>query len=149
MRREKILVVDDDPHFSRLLVEVLKIEGCYAIKNAANGLEGFEKYKALRPDLVLMDISMPIMNGYESCQKIKQLDPNANIIILTGNPQDDKAQKIMREGYACMLLQKPFTISFLLKSIKQLLASQSSNVLSSPKDTGCVHSNSVKSPQCA
>ncbi|MBW2646787.1 MAG: response regulator [Deltaproteobacteria bacterium] len=149
MKHEKILVVEDDPHLSSLIVEILKIEGYCAIENAANGLEGFEKYKALRPDLVLMDMSMPIMNGYESSQKIKQFDPNANIIILTGNPRDDNAQKIMGEGYASILLQKPFMISFLVENIRQLLASQSSNVLISPKDTGYVHSNSVKSFQCA
>lgn len=149
MKHEKILVVDDDLTISSLLVELLKIEGYYAVENAANGLEGFEKYKALKPDIVLMDVSMPIMNGYEACQKIKRFDPNANIIVLTGNPQDDTAQKIIREGYTSILLEKPFSAFFLLKTIKEFLASQPPNVPISPKDTGCVYSNSVKSPQCA
>lgn len=144
MRHEKILVVDDDLSLSNLLVELLKIEGYSAVENAANGLEGFQKYKVLKPDLVLMDVSMPIMNGYEACQKIKRFDPNANIIVLTGNPWDDTAQKIIREGYASILLQKPFNIFFLLNSIKQLLTNQPSKALTSLKDTGYIYSNSVK-----
>ncbi len=132
MRRKKILVVEDDTRFSSLLVEFLTMEGEYAVADAANGLEGFEKYKAVKPDLVLTDMDMPIMNGYETCRKIREFDPHATIIILTGDSQGTNAQKALKEGYTSLLLQKPINIAFLLKIIKRLLSQQSLRILSSP-----------------
>lgn len=150
MRRKKILVVEDDRRFSSLLVELLTMEGSYTVVDAANGLEGFEKYKAVKPDLVLTDMDMPIMNGYETCRKIREFDPYATIIILTGDSQGTNAQKALKEGYTSLLLQKPISISFLLKIIKRLLSQQPLRIRSFPKDSGYRRSShSIKNLQCA
>ncbi len=149
MNQLKILVIDDDPCLLSLIVKILEAEGYDTVENATNGLEGFEKYKALKPDLVLMDMDMPIMNGYESCRKIKQYNPLAKIILLTGNPQSDSAQKTISEGYAFMLFEKPFDIFLLLKVVRQLLTSQTSKVHPLPTDTGHAFPHYLKNLECA
>lgn len=108
---KKVLIVDDEPALSALLSEVLEIEGCYEIDRASNGLEGLEKYKAFSPDLVIMDMNMPVMNGYDSSRQIKSYDKNARILVLTGNTSDARAQKALEEGFALALLEKPLRMS--------------------------------------
>ncbi len=107
MAGERILIVDDDMGVLSTLSEILELEGYSTIAQACNGLEGLEKYKELRPDLVLMDMEMPVMDGYESSREIKAFDPEANILILTGNPDASQARKTVEEGYAGVLLKKP------------------------------------------
>ncbi|MDQ7837497.1 MAG: response regulator [Thermodesulfobacteriota bacterium] len=102
-----ILIVDDDLGVLSTLSEILEMEGYSTIAQAANGLEGLEKYKELHPDLVLMDMDMPVMDGYESSREIKAFDPDANILVLTGNPTAIQAKKTLEEGYAVILLKKP------------------------------------------
>jgi CheY-like chemotaxis protein len=102
-----ILIVDDDLGVLSTLSEILEMEGYSTVAQAVNGLEGLEKYKELRPDLVLMDMDMPVMDGYESSREIKAFDPGANILVLTGNPTAIQAQKTLEEGYAAILLKKP------------------------------------------
>jgi two-component system chemotaxis response regulator CheY len=121
MNTQKILVVDDDSAISKGLLESLNMEGYHAVDSAPNGLDGLEKYKAMRPDLVIMDMEMPVMNGYESSQKIKELDPNANILVLTGTPENIYAKKTMDEGYASVLLTKPVSWRNLRQTIESHL----------------------------
>ncbi len=103
----KILIVDDEPALSALLSEALELEGPYRVDRAANGLEGVKKYKEFSPDLVIMDMNMPVMNGYDSSRKIKSYDQDARILVLTGNPSDVHAKKAIKEGFALALLEKP------------------------------------------
>lgn len=121
MHNQKILIVDDDNSLSASLIEVLNMEGFDAVDRADNGLAGLEKYKKMRPDLVIMDMDMPVMNGYESSQKIKELDPNANILVLTGTPDSTYAKKTIEEGYASILLRKPVTWRSLRQTIESYL----------------------------
>lgn len=103
----KILIVDDEPALSSLLCEALELEGSYRVDKASNGLEGVKKYKEFSPDLVIMDMNMPIMNGYDSSRRIKSYDQDARILVLTGNPSDVRAKKTINEGFALALLEKP------------------------------------------
>ena len=123
MLQEKILIVDDEALLSELLYEALQTQGYTNLEKASNGLEGLEKYKKFNPDLVLMDIEMPIMDGYESSSKIKSFDPGARILVLTGNPRNIKARKTLEEGIALTLLSKPTTLSSLFDSINLALHS--------------------------
>lgn len=107
MEPRKILIVDDEPALSTLLCEALEIEGPYRVDKASNGLEGVEKYKEFSPDLVIMDMNMPVMNGYDSSREIKSYDQDARILVLTGNPSDVRAKKTIKEGFALALLEKP------------------------------------------
>jgi two-component system chemotaxis response regulator CheY len=121
MHNQKILVVDDDSAISKGLLEVLNMEGYNAVDSAPNGLDGLEKYKTMRPDLVIMDMEMPVMNGYESSQKIKEINPNANILVLTGTPENIYAKKTIDEGYASVLLTKPVSWGQLRQTIERHL----------------------------
>ena len=123
MLQQKILIVDDEALLSEMLFEALQTQGYINLEKASNGLEGLEKYKEFSPDLVLMDIEMPVMDGYESSSKIKSFDPDARILVLTGNPADTKARKTLEEGIALTLLKKPTPLSSLFASINFALHS--------------------------
>lgn len=69
----KILVVDDNPKNVKLLTDLLGVKG-YQLVTAPNGAEALEKVKAEKPDLVLLDVVMPEMSGFEVCRKIQDSD---------------------------------------------------------------------------
>ena len=123
MHPEKILIVDDENLISDLLSSILEMEGYSHVERAENGLEAFEKYKTFLPDLVFMDMEMPVMDGYESSTRIKSFDPDAKILLLTGSPGDSRAQKTLHEGIALTLLKKPLAISDLRQIINDSLSS--------------------------
>jgi len=121
MLPHKILIIDDENDIASLMLRYLRMEGYDKVDRASNGLEGLEKYKALSPELVLMDIEMPVMDGYQSSCEIKAFDPEAKILILTGNPNDTRAQKVLKEDMAFALLQKPYSLSDLGRIIQENL----------------------------
>jgi CheY-like chemotaxis protein len=121
MTPQKILLVDDETSLSELISEGLLIKGDYDIEKALNGSEALEKYKEFLPDIVLMDIEMPVMDGYESSSKIKSFDPNAKILVMTGNPWCDRARKTIEEGIALSLLEKPVRLEDLNRKIRENL----------------------------
>ena len=125
MLPHKILIIDDENDIASLMLRYLRMEGYDKVDRASNGLEGFEKYKALSPDLVLMDIEMPVMDGYQSSCEIKAFDPEAKILVLTGNPNDTRAQKVLKEDMAFALLQKPYSLSDLGRIILENLPASS------------------------
>ena len=116
---KKILLVDDEKSLTDILSEGLKMRGGYDIEQASNGREAVEKYKTFMPDLVIMDIEMPVMDGYDSSSRIKSFDPSAKILMLTGNPHDDRAHKIIKEGIALTILNKPVRLSELNRTIME------------------------------
>ena len=121
MLPHKILIIDDENDIASLMLRYLRMEGYDKVDRASNGLEGLEKYKALSPDLVLMDIEMPVMDGYQSSCEIKAFNPEAKILVLTGNPNDTRAQRVLKEDMAFALLQKPYTLSNLGRIIQENL----------------------------
>lgn len=121
MTQQKILLVDDETTLSELISEGLLIKGDYDIEKALNGSEALKKYKEFLPDIVVMDIEMPVMDGYESSSKIKSFDPNAKILVMTGNPWCDRARKTIEEGIALSLLEKPVRLEDLNRTIRENL----------------------------
>lgn len=119
MGNERILVVEDEDHLSKLLTALLEFKGYMNIQIANNGYEGVEKYKESRPNIVFMDLEMPVMNGYDSSKEIKKYDPSANIVLITANPRSPFAKKILEEGYASQVIPKPFSFDELLEAIKK------------------------------
>lgn len=123
MSKKKVLIVDDERSLSELIMESLMIFGDYSVESANNGSEAFEKYKAFMPDIVVMDVEMPVMDGYESSHRIKSFDPNARILMLTGNPGDSRARRTIEEGIALTLIQKPVKLMELNRTISDNLPS--------------------------
>ncbi len=122
MLPKKVLIVDDEKSLSGLIMESLNLVGGFIVERAFDGKEAVEKYKAFAPDIVVMDVEMPVMDGYESSFKIKSMDPNARILVLTGNPGDIRAKKTINEGLALRLLRKPVKLMDLNRTISDNLA---------------------------
>ena len=122
----EILVVDDEPNIVLSLEFLMKKEG-YNVTTASNGVEALEFIKQLRPDLVLLDVMMPRMDGYEVCQAIRD-DPelsSVRIIMLTARGRDVERDKGMALG-ADDYVTKPFATRELVEKVNSLLERSSS-----------------------
>jgi len=103
---KKILIVDDSPIARKMLKSCLPKDEGYEFYEAGDGKEGIEKYKEIKPDVTLMDLTMPVMNGYEAIEEIVKYDKKAIIIVVTADVQM-KAIKMVMELGASMVLRKP------------------------------------------
>ena len=117
MERIRILLVDDDRQNSELLRKFLEVEG-YEVDYAENGRAGWDMYAANRPDLVVLDINMPEMNGFELARKIREQDRDVLIFFLT-----DRTEKADRpKGFDLKgndYIPKPFYPEELIAKIKE------------------------------
>lgn len=86
---KRILIVDDSPMIHNLLRKCLEKNGHVVCGDAKNGKEGVELYNSLEPDIVFMDITMPIMDGMEAAKVIKKSHPNAKIIMLSAMADEE------------------------------------------------------------
>lgn len=103
---KSLLIVDDSPVARMILKKCLPAEHGLQIYEAQNGQEGVEQYKAHNPDLTLMDLTMPIMNGFEAVEHIRTLDPEAVIIVSTADIQEKVIQRVKDLG-ALYTMKKP------------------------------------------
>jgi two-component system alkaline phosphatase synthesis response regulator PhoP/two-component system response regulator VicR len=117
----KILTVDDEPHIIRLMQINLEKAG-YTVVTAADGREGLSKVAAERPDLVVMDVMMPYMDGFEALSQLRR-DPATRdlpVIMLPGKAMDSDVAAGYRTGADCYLT-KPFNPRELLAFVKRIL----------------------------
>lgn len=117
---KRILLVDDSPIIHTLLGKALEKYGYEVCGNAKNGREGVELYKSLKPDLVFMDITMPIMDGLEAVKLIKEFDPQAKIIMLSAMG-DDEIVKQAKELGIDIFLKKPFDDYKIISAISKVI----------------------------
>jgi len=101
-----ILIVDDSPIARKMLKSCLPKDQGYEYHEAGDGKQGFEKYQELNPDVTFMDLTMPVMTGYEAIEKIIEFDKEALIIVVTADVQM-KAIKTVLDSGAFMVLRKP------------------------------------------
>jgi two-component system chemotaxis response regulator CheY len=101
-----VLVVDDSPFMARAMKGVLESMEFNVVSLAHDGFEGFEKFEVLRPDVVVLDITMPNMDGLECLVKIRQLDGDARIVMLSAVRDEETVAKCLASG-AAAFLQKP------------------------------------------
>jgi two-component system chemotaxis response regulator CheY len=78
-----ILLVDDEPHIRKFVALILKQLGSPVVFEAGNGQEAVATYQRENPDLVLLDVNMPVLDAIETLKKLKQVDPNCVVIMLT------------------------------------------------------------------
>lgn len=117
MERIRILLVDDDCQNSELLKKFLEVEG-YEMEYAENGRAGWEMYASSRPDLVLLDINMPLMNGFELARRIREQDRDVLIFFLTD--RTEKADRL--KGFDLKgndYIPKPFYPEELIAKIRE------------------------------
>ena len=115
---KRILIVDDEPRYLRLLEANLKTEG-YAVVTAADGLQAIEAFSAQPVDLILLDIMMPRLDGFGTCQRIREFS-NVPIIILTAKGEEQDRVKGLDLG-ADDYLVKPFSATELLARVRAVL----------------------------
>ena len=114
----KILVCDDAAFMRMTLVKILESDGHEVVGEASNGIEVVEKYKMLHPDIVLMDITMPELDGIEATTQIREYDPRAGIIMVSAMGQQEKVFSAIKAG-ATDFVVKPFQPDRILACIKK------------------------------
>lgn len=120
----KILIVDDEKEVINLVTKLLKkIDANYKIYSAMNGFEAGKQASSLKPDLLILDLKLPGIDGFEVCKNVKK-DPETKaikILAITGYPSEEVKKKIINCG-ADDYLGKPFDIDDFAERVKKLLA---------------------------
>lgn len=117
----KILVAEDERDIRELIVFSLQFAG-FEVVSASNGAEAVELAASERPDLILMDVRMPRMTGYQACEAIKQIPETQNtpVIFLSAKGQESEIQEGLGAG-ATKYILKPFAPDDLTLQVKQVL----------------------------
>ena len=114
-----VIIIDDDEDILELLSEYLLLEDFDVVGCGTDGLKAVNLYAEYTPDFVIMDIAMPNYDGLYGLEHIKKLNPNAIIIILTGNSDKSITHKIIQLN-ATMILEKPYPIEKLVSVMKSI-----------------------------
>ena len=117
-----VLIADDSEFMRNLLREILE-EDHEIIGEAENGVEAVELYQAEEPDLVMMDIVMPIRDGIEATTEIKNDDPDATVIMCTSVGQEEKMKEAVRAG-ADGYITKPFQKPSVIEAIRDVVPAE-------------------------
>lgn len=115
-----ILIVDDSRTSRKILKGILESEGYEVVGEATNGQEGYERYAELKPDVVTMDITMPVLDGIEALKKIKGEYPDAKVVMVTAAGQKTKMVEAVQNG-ANEFVSKPFEAEQLKKIIDKVV----------------------------
>jgi len=114
--KRKILLVDDDPDLVEMMSKVLEDDGRFEVRVAGNGFDAGMMVKEYRPDLIVLDVMLPDINGKEVCQRVRS-DPNledVRILCISGMIEDDKIQEL-RDAGADDFMHKPFDVEVLIE----------------------------------
>ncbi|MHB8172411.1 MAG: response regulator [Thermincolia bacterium] len=115
----KILLVDDAA-FMRMRCAKLLTDNGYEVDEASNGQEGVDKYMSTKPDLVLMDITMPIMDGIQAVEEIKKRDPEAKVVMCSALGQQTMVMAAIKAGAKDFII-KPYQPEKILEAIKRFV----------------------------
>lgn len=130
--KPRILVVDDEPQLTRVLRTGLKARG-YDVRAAADGLSGFETFSDWRPDLVITDLAMPVMDGLELCRRVRAISA-VPIIVLSAKGEEKTKVEALDIG-ADDYITKPFGIDELLARVRASLRRAATVLTSEPEST--------------
>lgn len=118
---EKILVIDREMDIRKTLETLLRKEG-YQVRSASGGDEAVDTFKSEPFDLVIMDTNMPVTTGLKALRKMKKLDEDIKVIVLTGSASIDNAIKALRHNGAFDFLTKPLeNVDQLINSVEKAL----------------------------
>ena len=113
-----VLIVEDDTDLIGIYKEILELHE-FDVQTALNGEEGVKKFIETRPSLVIMDGDMPILDGYEAFKQIKEIDKDANVVIVTGFSEFElKSQEAIKQGLI-KVISKPLGVDELLSLAKK------------------------------
>ena len=114
------VMICDDAAFMRMMIKDILTKNGYEIAEAENGAIAVEKYPEAKPDLVLMDITMPDMDGIQALKKIKEIDANANVIMCSAMGQQAMVIEAIQSG-AKDFIVKPFQAERVLEAVKKVV----------------------------
>ena len=117
---KNILVVDDAAFMRMMIKDILSKNGYTVAGEAENGAKAVEKYNALKPDLVLMDITMPDKDGIQALKEIKSADPGAKVIMCSAMGQQAMVIESIQAG-AKDFIVKPFQPDRVLEAVKKVV----------------------------
>ncbi len=117
---KKILLVDDAAFMRKMIKDTLSKNGYTELYEAVDGADAVEKYNELHPDLVIMDITMPNMDGLEALKAIRGKDSNANIVMCSAMGQESMVMDAVRSG-AKDFIVKPFKGERVIKTVTSIL----------------------------
>ena len=120
--KRKVLIVDDDVDLVELMVDAFARDGRFDIKTANNGFDAGMQVREFRPDVVVLDVMLPDINGKEVCQRVRSDDTmkSLKIICISGMVEQDKIQDLLMAG-ANDFMNKPFDVEKLLERSCQML----------------------------
>jgi two-component system chemotaxis response regulator CheY len=116
----KVLIVDDSALTRRSLRQILETAGC-EVAEAENGLDALERYFLDKPDVVMLDLVMHGMYGLEVLQKLRELDPEARVVVVSADIQTS-SQDMAGEAGATAFINKPFDRAEILSALDVALA---------------------------
>ncbi|MDD2294332.1 MAG: response regulator [Eubacteriales bacterium] len=119
----KILIVDDAAFMRMMIKDNLKKAGYTECTEASDGEDAVAKYKESAPDLILLDITMPKMDGIQALKEIKQLNPNAKVVMCSAMGQEGMVVEAIKLG-AMDFIVKPFKPDRLIQAVKNILGDQ-------------------------
>jgi len=115
-----IFLVDDAAFMRMMLKDILVKNGYEVLGEAENGLKAVEKYKELNPDLVIMDITMPEMDGIEAVKEIKKINPSAAVIMCSAMGQQSMVIEAIQSG-AKDFIVKPFQADRIIEAVRKVI----------------------------
>jgi CheY-like chemotaxis protein len=118
-RRWHVLLVDDENAVVRAITRVLRRDG-HAVTPAFDGRDGLERFRQARPDIVVLDVDMPAMNGIDCFEQMRALDPSVPIIFVSGQSDADREHDLLAAG-ASAFLHKPLDLALLARAIREAL----------------------------
>ncbi|MBW8781463.1 MAG: response regulator transcription factor [Verrucomicrobia bacterium] len=116
----KVLIVDDEAHIRKYVSLILRTLGAPVIIEAGNGRDGFEAYQREQPDLVLMDVNMPVQDGLETLKQIRAHDPEAVVIMLTSLASRQVIEEAAQHG-AVFYLRKDTSRDEIVTQLRAIL----------------------------
>jgi len=119
--KKRILVVDDSSFLRNSLKKILEGHGYEVVGMAENGLEAVTKYKALKPDLVTLDIIMPQTNGLQALQMLRAIDPNVSAVMVSSMSTKESVTDCVKAGAKSYIL-KPFDEGKVVEVMRKVLS---------------------------
>ena len=115
----RVLVIDDDVDTVEVFSEFLELKGIEVIAKGHDGKEAEEAYKKFKPDIVLMDVMMPVYDGFYAIEKIREFDPSAKIIMVTAD-LSVKTKEKLKEMEVSGVIFKPYDIDRVLDVVHSI-----------------------------
>lgn len=130
----KVLIVDDQAGV-RFLLEIVVRESGHEAYMAQNGLEAIEMARSIHPDLIFMDVRMPLIGGLEALGKIKATNPEIQVIIMTAYGSEQTVSDALKKGAWCYIA-KPFDVNEIKELLIKFVNEYDNN--EKPKAVGCL-----------